>query len=107
MEQLQRSTQIDAVVPTVRLSSFHRSGVNRFNPKIIESLIAVWKVIVQSTICYAHGVLTTRKWACGAVGSALPWHGRGRRFEPVQVHHLHSSKPVLIIGRVTTQGAAT
>ena len=26
-------------------------------------------------------------WACGAVGSALPWHGRGRRFEPVQVHH--------------------
>jgi len=25
-------------------------------------------------------------WACGAVGSALPWHGRGRRFEPVQVH---------------------
>ena len=26
------------------------------------------------------------KWACGAVGSALPWHGRGRRFEPVQVH---------------------
>src|SRR6266404_125867 len=20
--------------------------------------------------------------------SALPWHGRGRRFEPVQVHHL-------------------
>ncbi len=25
-------------------------------------------------------------WACGAVGSALPWHGRGRRFEPDQVH---------------------
>src|SRR6202044_3540481 len=25
--------------------------------------------------------------ACGAVGSALPWHGRGRRFEPVRVHH--------------------
>jgi hypothetical protein len=26
--------------------------------------------------------------ACGAVGSALPWHGRGRRFEPDQVHQL-------------------
>ena len=25
-------------------------------------------------------------WACGAVGSALPWHGRGHRFEPDQVH---------------------
>jgi hypothetical protein len=26
-------------------------------------------------------------WACGAVGSALPWHGRGREFESLQVHH--------------------
>ena len=25
-------------------------------------------------------------WACGAAGSALPWHGRGRRFDPGQVH---------------------
>src|SRR6185312_14520849 len=28
-----------------------------------------------------------RMWACGAAGSALPWHGRGRRFDPDQVHH--------------------
>src|ERR1700728_1904956 len=28
------------------------------------------------------------QWACGAVGSALPWHGRGRRFEPDQVHQI-------------------
>ena len=27
-------------------------------------------------------------WACGAAGSALPWHGRGRRFEPDQVHQI-------------------
>ena len=26
------------------------------------------------------------QWACGAAGSALPWHGRGRRFDPDQVH---------------------
>ncbi len=26
------------------------------------------------------------KWACGAAGSALPWHGRGHRFDPDQVH---------------------
>src|SRR5450755_472050 len=25
-------------------------------------------------------------WACGAVGSALPWHGRGQGFESLQVH---------------------
>src|SRR4029077_8631499 len=27
-------------------------------------------------------------WACGAAGSALPWHGRGRRFDPDQVHQI-------------------
>src|SRR6266704_240748 len=31
-------------------------------------------------------------WACGAVGSALPWHGRGRRFEPDQVHQTKPNK---------------
>src|SRR4051794_15535833 len=30
-------------------------------------------------------------WACGAAGSALPWHGRGRRFDPDQVHHFFST----------------
>src|SRR3954470_24426776 len=28
-------------------------------------------------------------WACGAAGSALPWHGRGHRFDPGQVHQLN------------------
>ena len=32
------------------------------------------------------GVASLRMWACGAAGSALPWHGRGRRFDPGQVH---------------------
>jgi hypothetical protein len=32
-------------------------------------------------LCY-----TEPSWACGAVGSALPWHGRGREFESHQVH---------------------
>ena len=27
-------------------------------------------------------------WACGAAGSALPWHGRGHRFDPDQVHQV-------------------
>src|SRR5271165_4654131 len=31
------------------------------------------------------------RWACGAVGSALPWHGRGREFESHQVHQSVSS----------------
>jgi hypothetical protein len=29
-------------------------------------------------------------WACGAVGSALPWHGRGQGFESLQVHQYFS-----------------
>src|ERR1700716_2658155 len=29
-----------------------------------------------------------QSWVCGAAGSALPWHGRGRRFDPDQVHHI-------------------
>jgi hypothetical protein len=31
-------------------------------------------------------ILHSQSWACGAAGSALPWHGRGRRFDPDQVH---------------------
>src|SRR5579871_6914906 len=31
-------------------------------------------------------IVKASKWACGAVGSALPWHGRGREFESHQVH---------------------
>src|ERR1700704_6094689 len=34
------------------------------------------------------GEFLSRKWACGAAGSALPWHGRGRRFDPDQVHQI-------------------
>src|SRR5438132_14317888 len=34
-----------------------------------------------------------REWACGAVGSALPWHGRGQGFESLQVHQLNVSIP--------------
>src|SRR5437016_1720890 len=40
--------------------------------------------------CCAYGILE-KKWACGAVGSALPWHGRGREFESHQVHQQNAS----------------
>src|SRR5271163_2934159 len=28
-----------------------------------------------------------QSWACGAAGSALPWHGKGRRFDPHRPYH--------------------
>src|SRR5262249_5431278 len=34
-------------------------------------------------------------WACGAVGSALPWHGRGQGFESLQVHQTYQTLIVL------------
>src|SRR5580692_11311094 len=34
------------------------------------------------------------KWACGAAGSALPWHGRGHRFDPDQVHQSQLNRSV-------------
>ncbi len=33
-----------------------------------------------------NGTSPSSEWACGAAGSALPWHGRGHRFDPGQVH---------------------
>jgi hypothetical protein len=42
-------------------------------------------------------------WACGAVGSALPWHGRGRRFDPDQVHHLFNHLQPLV-SRLVSDG---
>jgi hypothetical protein len=38
----------------------------------------------SSRRCYSG--VQTLAGACGAVGSALPWHGRGREFESHQVH---------------------
>ena len=43
-------------------------------------------------------------WACSSIGRALPWHGRGRRFEPDQVH---SARPALLANsRAKLQGVA-
>ena len=42
----------------------------------------------QSSSSFLTLVLALVAWACGAAGSALPWHGRGRRFDPGQVHHI-------------------
>lgn len=43
-------------------------------------------------------------WACGAVGSALPWHGRGRGIEAPQVHHREQETPPREAGRVARHG---
>jgi putative endonuclease len=43
------------------------------------------------------------KWACGAAGSALPWHGRGRRFDPDQVHQFPPVTSVYILQNQSSQ----
>ena len=34
-------------------------------------------------LCYFKSL-----WGCSSAGRALEWHSRGRRFDPVQLHHL-------------------
>ena len=43
---------------------------------------------INHTHLLAGALARFRAWACGAAGSALPWHGRGRRFDPDQVHQI-------------------
>jgi hypothetical protein len=58
---------------------------------------------------------TIDQWACGAAGSALPWHGRGRRFDPDQVHQFppvcNSPKPkhrkLLCVRRLVGSGTGS
>ena len=44
----------------------------------------------QGSAATIKGLHLCDEWACGAAGSALPWHGRGHRFDPDQVHQLSS-----------------
>jgi hypothetical protein len=62
---------------------------------------AMWakmiRVLPSIPIYRGFGFLL-QSWACGAAGSALPWHGRGRRFDPDQVHQISqpfSNEPVV------------
>lgn len=62
-------------------------------------LRAVTRTIFGKDRCTAlAGRIGREYWAVGAVGSALPWHGRGHRFEPGTVHHpqIVSVSPSLI-----------
>ena len=46
-------------------------------------------------------IMKNRIWACGAVGSVLEWHSRGRGFDPLQVHQMKTpliSEPLRLDG---------
>ena len=36
-----------------------------------------------------------QSWVCGAAGSALPWHGRGRRFDPHRPYQPNRLNPLM------------
>lgn len=46
------------------------------------------KGLTKAGIVGQNGGSPSSEWACGAAGSALPWHGRGHRFDPDQVHQI-------------------
>ncbi len=56
-----------------------------FASHILVEFDGSWKLGENYLVGFLSGI---RLWACGAAGSALPWHGRGRRFDPDQVHQI-------------------
>src|ERR1700757_4404064 len=54
---------------------------------IVVEFDSVWEAR-RELICQFSLTTVAHSWACGAAGSALPWHGRGRRFDPDQVHQI-------------------
>ena len=61
-----------------------------------------WATITKRGVDVAPRILPYSLCACGAAGSALPWHGRGRRFDPDQVHQKFMPA-VYILRSETTQ----
>jgi hypothetical protein len=58
----------------------HSSAARVFDPFVGLTKAALYRRIGR--------VQPLHLWACGAAGSALPWHGRGHRFDPDQVHQI-------------------
>src|ERR1700722_11413675 len=83
-----------------KLLSLRSSGLKESAPPAAEcSLTLLWLDTgtgqISSPQTLTNGVHSSRiervlpkEWACGAAGSALPWHGRGHRFDPDQVHQI-------------------
>src|SRR5579859_4685582 len=59
---------------------------------------------MQPSSNWARTIAVPTQWACGAAGSALPWHGRGRRFDPDQVHHHPNLMPAVYILQSESSG---
>ena len=59
-----------------------RVAVPRESPRCVEFLARIPAYDRLGVVYWRLSALR----ACGAVGSALPWHGRGREFESHQVH---------------------
>jgi hypothetical protein len=67
------------------------SSSNGSAEKESESSSRLTRQIDESASTGENKNVATAMWACGAAGSALPWHGRGHRFDPDQVHQLTPS----------------
>ena len=70
-----------------RLSRFVFSSHREKTPPHQSHRVDYLRSVGENKWGHPHQNNRVLKWACGAAGSALPWHGRGRRFDPDQVHH--------------------
>ena len=53
-------------------------------PRVGAQQLTIDSPLEQGRILWYHSSVIR---GIGAVGSALPWHGRGQRFESVMLHH--------------------
>lgn len=57
------------------------------SPAVIHG--ACWGTVTEKPLAGSNPVTAEGSRACGAVGSAPPWHGGGQGFDPPQVHSKH------------------
>src|ERR1700722_2738842 len=105
-----------------KLLSLRSSGLKESAPPAAECsltlpLLDTGTGQISSPQTLTNGVHSSRiervlpkEWACGAAGSALPWHGRGHRFDPDQVHQLFQafrSTSLPRLGRILAANSKT
>ena len=76
------------------------------SPAVIHG--ACWGTVTEKPLAGSNPVTAEGSRACGAVGSAPPWHGGGQGFDPPQVHHREQeSPPHEVVRAVVMQSAGT
>ncbi len=72
----------------LKLSIYYIEKVAEGNRPSRRSSFALdsFKIIANIKQLHAGRIKKINNWGCGAAGSVLEWHSRGRGFDPRQLH---------------------